>query len=82
MSEYPKMLFRTSPDGDVFFDDERLIAWATHVVADAAEEKAAAADGWATLDIALASLSASDPLDHDGDGKKGGSRRRKAATEE
>lgn len=74
MSEYPKMLYKRGGDEIVFGVP------ATYSIAeDADAEKALRADGY---DDALALLAA-DPLDHDGDGKKGGSvaRRRKAATE-
>jgi hypothetical protein len=73
MSEYPKMLFKRGGD-EIIFDVS-----ATYAIANDAEaEKALRADGFGDVDVLLTA----DPLDHDGDGKKGGSRRRKPAASE
>lgn len=45
---------------------------ATWIVLDAAEHEACKAEGWRTY----AETYQSDPLDHDGDGRKGGSRKK------
>lgn len=67
--EYPKMLYR---DGTAFEWDGRALD--TLIVDDAAGEAAALADGWRVT---------GNPLDHDGDGKPGGSRKpRKAKADE
>lgn len=63
MSAYPRMIYRK---GDML--PEHGLDY--RIVADEAEEGAAIAEGWR---LGL------DPLDHDGDGVKGGKRRPKAA---
>jgi len=60
MSAYPRMLYR---DGDML--PEHGVDYL--IVMDEAEESAAIGDGWR---LGL------DPLDHDGDGVKGGTRPR------
>lgn len=70
MSAYPKMLFR--PGDALHFAGRDL---ETHTVADAAEHDAARKDGWRTFDELGDS-----PLDHDGDGKPGGSPKGEAST--
>ena len=59
MSDYPRMLYR---DGDML--PEHGVDYL--IVADAEEEEIAVSDGWR---LGL------DPLDHDGDGVKGGVRK-------
>lgn len=62
-SEYPKAIYR---------DGGAELVWGQPIMTSAAnspeEEKAAIAGGWRLSPVA-------DPLDHDGDGRKGGSRR-------
>jgi hypothetical protein len=62
------MLYRPSPDGHIKFDTG---AFETLTVADAQEAEIAALDGWIEADEALTVRP--HPLDHDGDGKLGGS---------
>lgn len=57
MSNYPRMIYRKGTALPEYGVDYLIVA-------DEAEEKAALADGWR---LGL------DPLDHDGDGQKGGS---------
>lgn len=63
-AQYPKMLYRDGKTLKAFnaFDVD------TCIVNDADAEEAALADGWRL---------SPDPLDHDGDGRKGGARRKK-----
>lgn len=61
MSEYPKMLFRDAEDEPMLVWEGRNLDHCT--VADAGEEAEALAEGWRVH---------GDPLDHDGDGRKGG----------
>lgn len=65
MSEYPRMLYR---DGDAMRWEGLDLDH--RVVTDAEEEAAAVKEGWRI---------GPHPLDHDGDGRKGGSRKRKRA---
>jgi len=58
---FPKMLYK---DGTAFDWDGKGVDILT--VSDEAEEQDALADGW---------RASRDPLDHDGDGRKGGSRK-------
>lgn len=68
MSEFPKSLYRK---GTAFeWEGARLDGL---TVLDAKQEAAARADGWGDAVEAIR-----DPLDHDGDGRKGGARKRKA----
>lgn len=71
MSEYPRMLYRPGTQARV---------WNAHdvdilIVEDEGEHVAALDDGWSE------SPAPRDPLDHDGDGRKGGARRRKEQAE-
>lgn len=68
MSEYPLHLYRA---GSQFNWDGRM----TDAIEVADEDEELAAEGWVRAEAYLNA----DPLDHDGDGKKGGSRPRKAA---
>lgn len=63
--QFPKMLYK---DGEALDWNGSLVD--TLIVSDAAEEEIALADGWRL---------GRDPLDHDGDGKKGGSRKKAPA---
>jgi hypothetical protein len=67
MSEFPKSLYRR---GTGF--EWCGVALDGITVADAGGEALARKDGWTDAADALR-----DPLDHDGDGRKGGSRKRK-----
>lgn len=69
MPEFPAMLYKP---GSTFLWDGEMFDYV--IVADEEELAIAQADGW--------SLGKPDPLDHDGDGKRGGSlprRKRKVA---
>ncbi len=65
---YPKALYR---DGDGFDWDGRMTD--RRVVESREEHDAALAEGWLDADDYIHGKAKADPLDHDGDGKKGGS---------
>lgn len=67
--EYPKMLYTLGGTEMVFGQQASFV-----IVEDADGEAAAKRDGYVTAEGFAAVLA--DPLDHDGDGRKGGSRRR------
>lgn len=67
MSEFPKSLYRK---GTAFEWEGTALDGLT--VADAEQEAQARKDGWGDAADAIR-----DPLDHDGDGRKGGARKRK-----
>lgn len=68
MSEFPKSLYRK---GTAFEWEGTALDGLT--VLDAEQETAARAAGWGDAVEAIR-----DPLDHDGNGRKGGARKRKA----
>lgn len=82
MSEYPKVLYRDGAQ-----EEAHGVMVDLHFVDDEEAELAALVDGWRLTavaeDVEEPSLPEHDPspLDHDGDGKKGGSRPRKASAE-
>lgn len=66
--EMPCMLYKHG--GDLEWDGKKF---STLIVADEEECEIALADGW----LLPADASRFDPLDHDGDGRKGGARKAK-----
>lgn len=65
---FPKTLFREGGD-EVFWGKKQ----SRRIVHDAETEQAALADGWQGQ--AIGAPPRIDPLDHDGDGRKGGSKK-------
>lgn len=64
--QFPRMLYRRNPDGHVMLDTGRFETITAH---DEDEREVALLEGWIEADDALKRH----PLDHDGDGKAGGS---------
>lgn len=64
--QFPRMLYRRSSQGHVVIDGS---PFETLAVSDVAALEAALDEGWREVEDALAQH----PLDHDGDGTKGGS---------
>lgn len=75
MSDFPQMVYALGGDEIIFGH-----VATTRIVHDAEELAAAKKDGFVEGHIFVEAVA--DPLDHDGDGRKGGSRRRRVIAED